>query len=149
MTVKEKKDYIRKLAAEMLPEFTLTFCNKNSSNKNLTPLKVTRIQSMIKRIQNEIGELTVKKSRKQKHMDMLMCLSYALVNYNNKEFTLQQIGKAMKRHHTTLIYHVGVVNTMIKLNADLRDSDISMVEFIDKINNIINNEKHEETTINI
>ena len=104
---------------------------------------------MIKRVESDIVGFTIKKNRRGSKMDMLMCLTYALAKHPNREFTLEQIGAAMGRHHTSLMYHVGVIKTLSKINANMRGMNGTIPEFINKINDIINSELYEKNNINI
>ena len=149
MTEKEKKDHIRKLAAEMLPEFTLAFSKKNSVKGLKVKKNIEKISQVIKRVESDIVGFTIKKNRRGSKMDMLMCLTYALAKHPNREFTLEQIGAAMGRHHTSLMYHVGVIKTLSKINANMRGMNGTIPEFINKINDIINSELYEKDNINI
>jgi hypothetical protein len=81
MTEKEKKDHIRKLAAEMLPEFTLAFSKKNSVKGLKVKKNIEKISQVIKRVESDIVGFTIKKNRRGSKMDMLMCLTYALAKH--------------------------------------------------------------------
>lgn len=149
MTEQEKKKKIRELAAEILPEFTLTFSKKNSVKGLIVKKNIEKINQVIKRLESDVVDFTIKKSRKGSDVDMLMCLTYALARHPNKEFTLEQIAAAMGRHHTSLLYHIGVIKTLSKINANMRGMNGTIPEFINKINDIINSELYEKNNINI
>ena len=88
--------------------------------------------------------LNIKKTRAQKELDMIMCLAYALKNQTNSAFTLEEIGAAMDRHHSTIIYYLGLVEFNIKMDMNLRKTDITMAEFINKINYVLEKELNDK-----
>jgi hypothetical protein len=149
MIEQEKKEYIRKLAAEMLPDHTLVFNLKLKNKSSEHKLKVKRLKELVNVLRKELNAFPVYKTRVPKATDEIKCLTYAIIKTTNREFTLEQIGAAIDRHYSTLIYHVEAVEDLISINAEVRGTEYTMAEFIDKITTIIKRELYEKSSINI
>ena len=149
MTEHEKKEHLRKLAAEMLPDHALVFNLKVKKKSLEHKVKIKRLKELIKVLRKELNAFPVYKTRVPKATDEIKCLTYAIIKTTNKEFTLEQIGAAIDRHYSTLIYHVDVVEDLVSINAEVRGTEYTMAEFIDKITTIIKRELYEKDNINI
>jgi hypothetical protein len=149
MKEKEKKEHLRKLAAEMLPDHTLTFNLKVKKKSPERSIKIERLKELIKVLRKELNAFPEQSTRKSKESDQLKCLTYAMARRTNREFTLEQIGAAIDKHHSTIIYHVDVVEDLLSINAEVRGTEYTMAEFIDKITTIIKRELYEKDNINI
>ena len=144
MTEQEKKKRIRELAAELLPELTVVF-TKSALNREITRVpKIKRLKQLIDIVCENVDGLNIKKTRAQKELDMIMCLAYALKNHTNNAFTLEEIGAAMDRHHSTIIYYLGQAEFNIRMDMNLRKTDISMAEFTNKINYVLEKELNDK-----
>lgn len=144
MTEQEKKKRIRELAAELLPDLTVVFKKTITDIEIKRAPKVARLKQLINAACDNIVGLSVKKNRTSKHLDMVMCLAYALKNHTNNAFTLEEIGAAMDRHHSTIIYYLGQAEFNIRMDMNLRKTDISMAEFTNKINYVLEKELNDK-----
>lgn len=150
MTEQEKKKRIRELAAELLPELTVVFTKKTNANKwrldrEITRApKIKRLKQLIDTVCENVDGLSIKKTKTPRELDMIMCLAYALKNKTNNAFTLEEIGAAMDRHHSTIIYYLGQAEFNIRMDMTLRKTNISMAEFTNKINNVLEKELNDK-----
>jgi hypothetical protein len=144
MTEQEKKKRIRELAAELLPDLTVVFKKTITDIETKRAPKVARLKQLINAVCDNIVGLSVKKNRASKHLDMVMCLAYALKNNTNNAFTLEEIGAAMDRHHSTIIYYLGQAEFNIRMDMNLRKTDIPMAEFTNKINYVLEKELNDK-----
>ena len=144
MTEQEKKKRIRELAAELLPDLTVVFKKTITDIETKRVPKVARLKQLINAVCDNIVGLNVKKTRIPKKLDMIMCLAYALKNHTNNAFTLEEIGAAMDRHHSTIIYYLGQAEFNIRMDMNLRKTDISMAEFTNKINYVLEKELNDK-----
>lgn len=144
MTEQEKKKRIRELAAELLPDLNVVFTKTVSYNNIKKKPKVMGLKQLINTICDNVDGLKIHKTRVPKNLDMIMCLAYALKNNTNNAFTFQEIGAAMDRHHSTIMYYIDQAAFNIKMDMNLRKTDISMVEFTNKINYILEKELNDK-----
>lgn len=144
MTEQEKKKRIRELAAELLPDLNVVFTKTVSYNNIKKKPKVMGLKQLINTICDNVDGLKIHKTRVPKNLDMIMCLAYALKNHTNNAFTLEEIGAAMDRHHSTIMYYIDQAAFNIKMDMNLRKTDISMVEFTNKINYILEKELNDK-----
>lgn len=144
MTEQEKKKRIRELAAELLPDLNVVFTKTVSYNNIKKKPKVMGLKQLINTICDNVDGLKIHKTRVPKNLDMIMCLVYALKNHTNNAFTLEEIGAAMDRHHSTIMYYIDQAAFNIKMDMNLRKTDISMVEFTNKINYILEKELNDK-----
>ena len=144
MTEQEKKKRIRELAAELLPDLNVVFTKTVSYNNIKKKPKVMGLKQLINTICDNVDGLKIHKTRVPKNLDMIMCLAYALKNNTNNAFTLEEIGAAMDRHHSTIMYYIDQAAFNIKMDMNLRKTDISMAEFTNKINYILEKELNDK-----
>lgn len=143
MTEQEKKKRIRELAAELLPDLNVVFTKTTDREIKRAP-KVARLKQLINAVCDNVDGLKIHKTRVPKNLDMVMCLAYALKNHTNNAFTLEEIGAAMDRHHSTIIYYLGQAEFNIRMDMNLRKTDISMAEFTNKINYVLEKELNDK-----